>query len=423
MQIHIWELVEAGIIDEATAGRIQAFYNAKKAGSSNKIFIIFGILGAILVGLGILLLVAHNWDDYTRETKSFLAFLPILTGQVACAFTLWKKQDAVAWREGSSVFLFFALGAGIALISQIYHMDGDESSFILAWMSLSLPLVYIMRASFTSVVFLAGNAYFGFLTGYALRTEPSHYLFWVYLLAVLPFYIHLIRSAKNSLFTYLHHWAFVFSVVVNLGTLAHAEGYWLIVAYMALFGLLLLVGNIARFRDLLVLANAYRFVGWGGSLVLLYVVSFESLWSGELSREYSSVSYYYCGEFYMSVVLIAGLLIGMFTKGVGDYKNPIQWAAILLFVLFVLQSSPLLATLTINFYTLGLGLFIIVRSLRDNHLAGLNLGLGIIGILIFCRFFDTNIPFIVKGFLFLVIGTGFFAANYYMVKIRKKDEK
>ena len=423
MQIHIRELVEAGVIDEAAADKIQAFYDAKKAGSSNKIFVIFGLLGAILVGLGIFLLVAHNWDEYTRATKSFFAFLPILTGQAACAFTLWKKSETVAWREGSSVFLFFALGAGIALISQIYHIDGDESSFVLTWISLAFPLFYIMKASVTSVLFLAGNAYFGFLTGYGLRTEPSHYLFWVYLLAVLPFYIHLIKTAKNSLFTYLHHWAFVLSVVINLGTIAHEEGFWLIVAYMALFGLLLLAGNMTRFRDLPVLANAYRFVGWGGSLILLYVVSFESLWSGELSREYNSVSFYHCGEFYMSAVLIAGLLVGMLAKGIAGFKNPVHWAALLLFVLFVVQSSPLLATLTINFYTLGLGLFIIVSSLRENHLAGLNLGLGIIGILIFCRFFDTNIPFIVKGFLFLVMGAGFFVANYYMVKNRKKDEK
>ena len=423
MQIHIRELLEAGVIDEAAADKIQAYYEAKKAGSSNKIFVIFGLLGAILVGLGILLLVAHNWDEYTRATKSFFAFLPILIGQVACAFTVWKKYDSVAWREGSSVFLFFALGAGIALISQIYHIDGDESSFVLTWISLAFPLFYIMKASVTSVLFLAGNAYFGFLTGYETKPELSHYMFWVFLVAAFPFYIQLLKTAKNSLFTYLHHWAFVLSVVINLGTLAHEEGYWLIVAYMALFGLLLLVGNMNRLRDLPVLANAYRFVGWAGSLVLLYVVSFESLWSGELSREYSSVSFYQCGEFYMSAVLIAGLLVGMFVKGMVNFKNPVQWASLLLFVLFVVQSGPLLATLTINVFILGLGLIIIINSLRENHLGGLNLGLGIIGILIFCRFFDTNIPFIIKSILFLVIGTGFFVANYYMVKNRKKDEK
>ena len=423
MQIHIRELVEAGVIDEAAADKIQAFYDAKKAGSSNKIFVIFGLLGAIMVGLGILLLVAHNWDEYTRATKSFFAFLPILTGQVACAFTVWKKYDTVAWREGSSVFLFFALGAGIALISQIYHIDGDESSFVLTWISLAFPLFYIMKASVTSVLFLAGNAYFGFLTGYETKPELSHYMFWVFLVAAFPFYFHLIKSAKNSLFTYLHHWAFVLSVVINLGTLAHEEGYWLIVVYMALFGLLLLVGNMNRLRELPVLANAYRFVGWAGSLVLLYVVSFESLWSGELSREYTSVSFYHCGEFYMSAVLIAGLLVGMFVKGMRNYKNPVHWAALLLLVLFIVQSGPFLATLTINFFILWLGLYIIINSLKENHLAGLNLGLGIIGILIFCRFFDTNIPFIVKGLLFLVMGAGFFVANYYMVKNRKKDEK
>jgi len=61
--------------------------------------------------------------------------------------------------------------------------------------------------------------------------------------------------------------------------------------------------------------------------------------------------------------------------------------------------------------------------LYENHVARLNLGLSVICILIFCRFFDINIPFIFKGFAFLAIGTGFFIANYYLIKIRKQYEK
>lgn len=423
MQINIRELVDSGIIDEVTADKIQSYYHSKKEGSPKKIFVIFGILGAILIGLGIFLLVAHNWDNYSRATKSFVAFLPMLTGQLACAYTLWKKSDHVAWRESASVFLFFALGAGIALISQIYHIEGDESSFVLTWISLAFPLFYIMKASVTSVLFLAGNAYYGFLTGYESNPELSHYMFWVFLLAALPFYYHLLRTAKNSLFTYLHHWVYVFSVLINLGTIADDQGYWLIVAYLAFFGIILQVGKTRWLRELHVLANPFSFVGWAGSLILLYVVSFETLWSGELSKEWGSLAYYQNREFYLSAVLIAVLFIIMFFNGVRTNKNPVYWAAPLIFLLFVTQTNALVSAVTINFFILGMGLYLIVNSLYENHVARLNLGLSVICILIFCRFFDINIPFIIKGFAFLAIGTGFFIANYYLIKIRKQHEK
>ena len=105
------ELVKAGVISEDTAAAIASYYNNKKEPSTNKLFVVFGILGAILVGLGIILIIAHNWDDLSRSLKTVFAFLPLLIGQLLCAFAFLKKPGNVAWRESSSVFLFFAVGA------------------------------------------------------------------------------------------------------------------------------------------------------------------------------------------------------------------------------------------------------------------------------------------------------------------------
>ena len=72
------------------------------------LIIVFGVLGAILVGLGMVLIIAHNWDDLSRMTKTGLAFLPLLLGQGLCGYVLLRKQDSVAWRESATAFLFFA---------------------------------------------------------------------------------------------------------------------------------------------------------------------------------------------------------------------------------------------------------------------------------------------------------------------------
>ncbi len=111
MSIHndISELVKADIITQETADKMFDYYKNKGSSSTNRLFIVFGILGAILVGLGIILIVAHNWDELSRGTKTFFAFLPLLAGQMLCGYTLMKRQDSIAWRESGSAFLFLQL--------------------------------------------------------------------------------------------------------------------------------------------------------------------------------------------------------------------------------------------------------------------------------------------------------------------------
>jgi len=99
MKKDIPELVKAGVISAETADKIRAFYQEKEGQSNHRLFIVFGILGAILVGLGMVLIIAHNWDELSRMTKTGLAFLPLLLGQGLCGYALLSKQESVAWRE------------------------------------------------------------------------------------------------------------------------------------------------------------------------------------------------------------------------------------------------------------------------------------------------------------------------------------
>ncbi|MEL7006007.1 MAG: DUF2157 domain-containing protein, partial [Bacteroidota bacterium] len=127
------ELLDNSVIDQEVADNILAYYQLKEVKSQNRLFIVFGILGALLVGLGIVLIIAHNWDDLSKVVKTIFAFIPIIVGQIACLYTLAKKPKDVGWREGASTFLVCAIGASISLISQIYHIEGDLASFVMKW--------------------------------------------------------------------------------------------------------------------------------------------------------------------------------------------------------------------------------------------------------------------------------------------------
>ncbi|MFT5306512.1 MAG: hypothetical protein ACI89M_002038, partial [Chitinophagales bacterium] len=41
--------------------------------------------------------------------------------------------------------------------------------------------------------------------------------------------------------------------------------------------------------------------------------------------------------------------------------------------------------------------------------------------LVACRFFDSNLSFVFRGLLFILVGLGFFFVNYWMINRRKSD--
>jgi uncharacterized membrane protein len=108
------ELIEHRIISAETAAAIENYYKNKEQDSPSKLLLVFGILGALLGGLGIILVFAHNWDDFSITIKCILSVLPLALGQLLCAYTLFKKPDSQMWRESSASFLFLSIGASIA---------------------------------------------------------------------------------------------------------------------------------------------------------------------------------------------------------------------------------------------------------------------------------------------------------------------
>ncbi|MCU0536659.1 MAG: hypothetical protein MUD14_22455, partial [Hydrococcus sp. Prado102] len=76
----------------------------------------------------------------------------------------------------------------------------------------------------------------------------------------------------------------------------------------------------------------------------------------------------------------------------------------------------------INFLTLVLGIAVLTRSINQENLATLNFGLLIISLLILCRFFDTELSYLVRGLVFALLGTGFFVTNYFMIRKFNRNE-
>ena len=417
------ELVQERVITRQTADEISAYYVRKKGGSGNSLLIIFGVLGAILVGLGLILIIAHNWDNLSRFQKTILAFIPLVSAQGFSAYALIKRPGNRRWIESSGSFLFFSLAAAIAMIGQIYNLPGDLAAFLMTWMLLSLPLIYIMKSSMISVLYLVGITGYGAEVGYSsLYTSEWHY--WAMLLGALPHYLLLLKKHPEGYFTQIHHWLIALTVTIMLGTMTVSHGELMFIAYCSLFGLFYTIGHFSLFQSVGTLANGYKIIGALGTLTILLILSFEEVWSHLSQPRWQLPDVLGTPEFQISVLiaLAATWVLSLRIRKVGlHHIQPMEWVFLLFIPTYTVGFFSGISVLIINLMILALGILTVRRGARESHLGLLNYGLMIVAMLIISRFFDDQIPFVWRGILFVLVGICFFIANYWMLKKKKKD--
>ena len=414
------ELQQAGVITPETAANIKAYYQLRESQAPKRMLMVFAILGAVLVGLGIILIIAHNWDDLSQPLKTFFAFIPLLLSQVLCAFALWRRPQSRTWRESAAVLLFFAVGACMALISQIYNIPGSLDTFLLTWMALYLPAIYLMNSSMGSLLYLIGITSYVSEAGYGTWQDNTPLLYWLLLLLAIPHYLWLLKKQPRGNFTTFHHWFIPGSLLVALGTLARDAEAYMFMAYLALLGVFYLIGNTNYLRDSKIRNNGYLVQGSLGTVGMLLALSFDWFWKDLAQTDISNWAT--AIEFWISMVMIAIGLVLLFRQRRFTSKDLMpQELIFILFVpvFFIGSVRPVLAQVLINVAVFLTGLLIIRKGARQDNLGVLNYGLLIITALVICRFFDTNISFVLRGLLFVSVGVGFFLANYFMIKNRK----
>ncbi|MFT3705975.1 MAG: DUF2157 domain-containing protein [Agriterribacter sp.] len=426
------ELVKANILTPEKAQEISTYYSAQTNTKPNRFSIVVNILGALLAGLGIILVIAHNWDELSRLAKTLIAFIPLLIGQSLCAYTLLKQKNSVSWRECSAIILSLAVASCVSIIGQVYHIDGTLSGFLLTWMLLIIPLVYLMPSSVTALLYIAGITWYACETGYFTYSSRQIPVYYTGLLAlILPHYYHFYKYKRDSNFFTLLNWMLVLSVTIVLGSFASDSldrSIWVFAAYLGLFCIYYLIGRSDLFENKRLFANPFLVTGVLGILAILFSWSFDWLWNDEVDRYYIGRErpYVYGSPFlYITIVMlaIAGWQIATGYRRVKKtIVDPAGFSGFV-FVVLVLSGNPQLGVLLTNFWILFVAIFFIRKGTLQDHLGILNFGLVIIALLATFRFFDDKIPFIWRGLFFLTTGAGFFVGNYLLVKKRKTLEK
>ncbi|MDO5979748.1 DUF2157 domain-containing protein [Flavivirga spongiicola] len=417
IQKDIKELVAEQVISKDTASKIESYYLSKQSHSSNRLFTVFAVLGSTLVGLGLILILAHNWDDFSRTLKTVFAFTPLIMGQAIVGYSILKNKS-VTWKEASGVFLFFAVGASIALVSQIYNIPGDLSSYLLTWVLLCLPLIYLLKSNALVLLQIVFMTSYACSLGYFSGNETP----WVYLIllvSLLPHYYKLLKQKKSHNITSILNWLLPLSFVIVIGAFVREDGDFGFLIYVILFGLLYNIGKMPFFNNQKLRRNGYLVLGSLGTVYMLLLTSFNWLWKAVFDSKLNFNSQ----AFYIALTLFCltlVLLIYSYSKKWIRNFNLFQYAFIFFTLFFIISLvNTGLPVILINLLVLILGIMAVKIGADTFHFGVLNYGLLIITALIACRFFDTDMSFVLRGLLFVGVGIGFFLTNYIMLKKQK----
>jgi hypothetical protein len=214
----------------------------------------------------------------------------------------------------------------------------------------------------------------------------------------------------------------VLSLTICLATVSENTGRLFLIAYVSMFSAFVMAGESELFRTGRVLSNGFLVMGSLGVVSILLGASFVDFWDWESTPDDVAYSPLGIGVIVITVIIALSALIAQVkAQGLGGVNAKSFAFVFFITIYFLGVKTPALGMVLINVGVLALAIFTIRSGARLNHLGILNYGLLIITALILCRFFDTDLGFAMRGILFIAVGAGFFAANYYLVKQRKSN--
>ncbi len=427
------ELAAKGILTQEAAGKIREYYGEiKTAGKKSITLIICGTAGALLIGLGIILLLAYNWEQFSRFTRAILSFVPLAIGQALALWVLLRRPQSVAFKEGIATFLSLMVGASIALVSQTYNIPGDIGTFILTWMLLILPLVYLMQASLPAAIYLIGITSW---SGSNWDNPLKAVLFWPLAFMIAPHFIWALRqeiyAIRATILSLIMAICVSFATGFSLGKTW--PGAWVIL-FPTIYAIFYYLGSQKFIGLTSNWQRPLRTISGIGLFVLALQYTFRYIWQyftaehrsyGFPASQINDIRALPDHIITLTLIAIAILFFYDTVKRRNLIASLFLAVPLLSILAYLLRVESIVIPLMIfNIYVFVLSISRIMQGIRNNNLAVVNTGMLVLAILIVARFFDSDISFIIKGLAFIAVGIGFLATNLFLMRQKEvRNEK
>jgi len=423
--------VRKGLVTPDAAAELGRRYDLVDAGRPRNVaVVVIAVFGSLLVGLGVILLLAHNWADLPRGMRLGIAFLPLLAAQGLAAFAVVTSRNGLAWREGVGTGWMLAVGACIALVAQVYHIPGDAGVFTLTWMLLSVPVVYLLRAVLPAAGVLAGLV---FWAGHEQAFAGTAVGFWPLAALLAPFVRAQLRQEPASARTALLLWAVALAVLAALGiTLERVTpGLWIVV-YAGALALMSMAGEAMPFLSGF-WRRPFASAGAVGTVILGLMLTFEWPWKEigwhHLRRGGGHIApaavFDYAVAIALPLAAVARWGLSL-VRRTGAVPLAFGASAVLATASFaVVGAAPGaegIARIAYNVFVAALGGILAARGIRDRRLGEMNAGLLTIAVLVMLRFLDEDVSFVVRGLVFVGLGAALLTTNAVLARRLRREE-
>lgn len=414
-EVASWKL--EGIIDTDQAIKILDKYEAEENKKPDVLPILVGVIGSLLVGLGIILLLAKNWSILSKEMRLVISVMPFLTGSILGFLTI--KFDRDKWeKEAVGVFIAISIVAGLALIGQTYHSVLPERTLFFVAAILSLPFAYFLRSSLGFLAYILFFTIYTMMAPYGQDMIITIVIAGIFASAMFPYLLSL--EAKNKTFE-LSWIASALSIVGFMTLVSSARNNTYILETLILYFLII------------VLVSAFEKTGMGflsflsriGIFIVFFIMTFQFFWS---ESNFLVVNF-------SSIVILAGAALGFtaiaiqYNRRINPKGNMMMFFAVIPVLTAVYRILPtnfwtmniFMWAFNIAFFAVAIWVFVEgvkIHTNQDGSLVSANFGLLLILMLLSKWFFDFDISFLARGILFILLGISFLAFNFIFIKRR-----
>jgi uncharacterized membrane protein len=421
-RVQAWQ--EAGVVTEAQVLGIEEFENAAERKRASG-FELLSYLGGVCIALGIILLIAYNWEAVPDPIRQ-LGFIGLLAGVSLASQRIAAQSQLSAALE--IIWLILPL-AGIGLWGQIYNLSGDAYKPLFLWSILAFPVALLSKKTpvrWLHTLSLALTLFVGaFASGSFLNIEEfSQEVFPVLPLVGLTLLWAWCLTQANHWLSEKGQWQTLILALVFLFSVPQAIKYFdtdFGNASYCLFGSLIPIYWAIQLR----IQPESGWWQWTARLGLILALFTLTATNSSLGIGSSVPSLAF--NIYIFLMLVFGAAL-FFTQA-----KTLTWPlGRSQSAFFALSASPFVAGLAMygmtgglievmgNLLVLGCGVEAIVYGVNKQLKSSLNVGLLTIGGLLLIRFIDYFGTMFQSGVAFVVSGIFLIGLAYALNKARAR---
>ena len=392
----------------------------EKQSYNNTVTIIFSILGALLVGAGLVLIFVTFWKEMPLMFKGILSFVPLIAGQASGMFVLYKKKDKVPWTEGGSVLWTAGVAATLTMIYNIFDLSIDWTNILILIAVSVAPVVGILRSVAPLIVYYGCSISWG-VTVYG-DTESLFVIFATAMLVALGcvYTSWLLKAEKKSHRSILAQWISVIAVTAYVCAIGMGIDFMpLFVAGLMAIAICL---YLLSFKDG-DMAMPYKIPGLFITAILMFASS--SIYYDYIEAEVYNI-------IYISVCVIAIALTGILTikKVKGNFSKGYIAAVVVFYALYIASLYAMggdyrheIADTFLNILkapAFVAYILMIISGAREKKLMPINLGfIGVAG-LVMVIVYQSGLSMLGNGVMLLIFGAVLLAINFKISKAKQK---